>query len=143
MATAASPLCHSGFLGIKVAEGLCQRAGVSAWPNARYFCFGLTPCPSPRPGTRQRSTERDSFWREFGMDFFSAREEIAPCELCGRLDDDGHLFSECSDRPLVLPRESLEFASLMALDESRWPRCLRWHGAYLAQASFTRTLCVC
>ena len=41
---------------------------------------------------------------------------------------DGHLFWECSLLPLQHVRELPEFAFLMSLDRSKWPRCLLWHG---------------
>ena len=35
---------------------------------------------------------------------------------------------ECTFPPLLHVRELPEFSSLMALDRSKWPRCLLWHG---------------
>ena len=40
----------------------------------------------------------------------------------------GHLFWECTFPPLLHVRELPEFSSLMALDRSKWFRCLLWHG---------------
>ena len=57
-----------------------------------------------------------------------ARKEDVPCRLCGKRDGDGHLFWECSFPPLQHVRELPEFAFLMSLDRSKWPRCLLWHG---------------
>ena len=59
-----------------------------------------------------------------------ARKEDVPCRFCGKKDGDEHLFWECSFPP-SLPqhvRELPEFAFLMSLDRSKWPRCLLWHG---------------
>ncbi len=57
-----------------------------------------------------------------------AKKEDVPCRFCGERDGDGHLFWECSFSPLQHVRELPEFAFLMSLDRSRWPRCLLWHG---------------
>ena len=57
-----------------------------------------------------------------------ARKEDVPCRFCGKKDGDGHLFWECSFPPLQHVRELPEFAFLMSLDRSKWPRCLLWHG---------------
>ena len=57
-----------------------------------------------------------------------ARKEDVPCRFCGKKDGDGHLFWECSFLPLQHVRELPEFAFLMSLDRSKWPRCLLWHG---------------
>ena len=38
------------------------------------------------------------------------------------------MFRECTFPPLLHVRELPEFAALMSLDRSRWPRCLLWHG---------------
>ena len=43
-------------------------------------------------------------------------------------DEDGHLFSECTFPPLQHVRDQPEFAFLMSLDRSKWPRCFLWHG---------------
>ena len=67
---------------------------------------------------------------EFGTDSFLERlgREDVPCRFCGKMDGDGHLFWECSFLPLQHVRELPEFAYLMSLDRSNWPRCLLWHG---------------
>ena len=57
-----------------------------------------------------------------------ARKEDVPCRFCGKRDGDGHLFWECTFLPLLHVRELLEFASLMSMDRSEWPRYLLWHG---------------
>ena len=57
-----------------------------------------------------------------------AKKENVPCRFCGKRDGDGHLFWECSFHPLQHVRELPEFASLLSLDCSNWPRCLLWHG---------------
>ena len=57
-----------------------------------------------------------------------ARKEDVPCRFCGKRDGDGHLFWECSFLPLQHVRELPEFAFLMSLDRSKWPRCLLCHG---------------
>ena len=46
----------------------------------------------------------------------------------GKKDGDGHLFWDCSFPALQHVRELPEFAFLMSLDRSNWPRCLLWHG---------------
>ena len=38
------------------------------------------------------------------------------------------MFWECTFPPSLHERELPEFASLMSLDRSTWPRCLLWHG---------------
>ena len=53
---------------------------------------------------------------------------VVPCRFCGKRDGDGHLFWECTFPPLQHVRDLPEFASLMSLDRSIWPRCLLWHG---------------
>ena len=57
-----------------------------------------------------------------------AKKEDVPCRFCGKKDGDGHLFWECSFPLLLHVRELPEFASLMSLDRSNWPRCLLWRG---------------
>ena len=61
----------------------------------------------------------------FGTDSFLARPRRKTV-LVDFVDGDGHLFPP----PLSLllhVRELPEFASLMSLDRSKWPRCLLWH----------------
>ena len=50
--------------------------------------------------------------------------------FCGERDGDGHLFWECpfSPSPLQHVGDLPDFAYLMSLDRSNWPRCLLWHG---------------
>ena len=65
-----------------------------------------------------------------------AKKEDVPCRFCGKRDGDGHLFWECSflpPLPLQHVRELLEFAFLMSLDRSNWPRCLLWHGCLVSR----------
>ena len=57
-----------------------------------------------------------------------AKKEDVPCRFCGKRDGDGHFFWECSFHPLQHVRDLPEFAFLMSLDRSKWPRCLLWHG---------------
>ena len=58
-----------------------------------------------------------------------ARKEDVPCRFCGKEDGDGHLFWECSNfTPFSMCVTLPEFAFLMSLDRSKWPRCLLWHG---------------
>ena len=58
-----------------------------------------------------------------------AKKEDVPCRFCGKRDGDGHLFWECTfSSPLQHVRDLPEFASLMSLNRSKWPRCLLWHG---------------
>ena len=57
-----------------------------------------------------------------------AKKEDVPCRFCGKQDGDGHLFWECSFPPLQHVRDLPEFAFLMSLNRSKWPRCLLWHG---------------
>ena len=67
---------------------------------------------------------------EFGNGFLlgKAKKEDVPCRFCGNEDGDGHLFWECTFPPLLHVRELSEFASLVSLNRSKWPRCLLWHG---------------
>ena len=68
---------------------------------------------------------------EFGTDSFLARprSKTFPVVFVER-DGDGHLFWECSfsHPPLPHVRDLPEFAYLVSLDRSNWPRCLLWHG---------------
>ena len=57
-----------------------------------------------------------------------AKKEDVPCRFCGQKDGDGHLFWECTFPSLQHVRDLPEFAYLMSLDRSNWPRCLLWHG---------------
>ena len=61
----------------------------------------------------------------------TAKKEDVPCRFCGKRDGDGHLFWEglflLSLSPLQHVRELHEFAYLMSLDPSNWPRCLLRH----------------
>ena len=64
-----------------------------------------------------------------GLLLGKAKKEDVPCRFCGKRDGDGHLFWECSfPPPLQHVRELPEFAGLMSLDRSNWPRCLLGHG---------------
>ena len=67
---------------------------------------------------------------EFGTDSFLVKpgRKMFLVFFCGKKDGDGHLFWECSFPPLQHVRELPEFAFLMSLDRSKWPRCLLWHG---------------
>ena len=56
------------------------------------------------------------------------RGHVLPCRFCGAPDSDGHLFWDCTFRPLVEIRENPEFHDLMRLDKEHWPWCLLWHG---------------
>ena len=57
-----------------------------------------------------------------------AKKEDVPCRFCGKKDGDGHLFWECTFHPLQHVRDLPEFAYLLSLDRSKWPRCLLWRG---------------
>ena len=60
-----------------------------------------------------------------------AKKEDVPCRFCGKRDGDGHLgvyISSLPPSPLQQVRELPEFAYLMSLDRSNWPRSLLWHG---------------
>ena len=57
-----------------------------------------------------------------------AKKEDVPCRFCGKRDGDGHLFWECPFTAIQHVRDLPEFAYLMSLDRSNWPRCLLWHG---------------
>ena len=56
------------------------------------------------------------------------KKEDVPCLFCGKKDGDGHLFWESPFPRLQHVRDLPEFAYLMSLDRSNWPRCLLWHG---------------
>ena len=73
-----------------------------------------------------RAIKCGGVWNEFLLG--KARKEDVPCRFCGKKDGDGHLFWECSFPPLQHVRELPEFAFLMSLDRSEWPKCLLWHG---------------
>ena len=57
-----------------------------------------------------------------------AKKEDVPCRFSGKRDGDGHLFWECTFSPLKHVRDLPEFAFLMSLDRSNWPRlsALAW-----------------
>ena len=44
------------------------------------------------------------------------------------LDNDGHLFWDCTFHPFVKLRNKPEFLPLMNRDLTHWPRCLLWNG---------------
>ena len=67
-----------------------------------------------------------SVWTGFLLG--KAKKEDVPCRLCGQRDGHGHLFWECTFPPLQHVRDLPEFAYLMSLDRSKWPRCFLWHG---------------
>ena len=73
-----------------------------------------------------RAILRGRVWNGFLLG--KAKKEDVPCRFCGKRDGDGHLFWECSFLALQHVRELPEFAFLMSLDRSNWPRCLLWHG---------------
>ena len=56
------------------------------------------------------------------------KKEDVPCRSCGGKDGDGHLFWDCTFHPLQHVRDLPEFAYLMSIDRSKWPRSLLWHG---------------
>ena len=56
------------------------------------------------------------------------RKKMFLAVFCGEKDGDGYLFWECTFHTLLHVRELPEFASLMSLDRSKWPRCLSWRG---------------
>ena len=55
-------------------------------------------------------------------------------------DGDGHLFWDCTFPPIQHVRDLPEFAYLMSLDRSNWPRCFLWHGSLVLMALVLRTL---
>ena len=57
-----------------------------------------------------------------------AKKDDFPCCFCGKRDGDGHLFWECTFPLLQHVRELPEFAYLLSLNRSNWPRCLLWDG---------------
>ena len=66
----------------------------------------------------------------FGTDSFFARQE-GRCSLpflWKKKDGGGTLIFGVYFAPLQHERKLPEFASLMSLDHSKWPRCLLWHG---------------
>ena len=68
-------------------------------------------------------------WNEFLLG--KAKKEDVRCRFCGQKDGDGHLFWECTfppPPPLQHVRDLPEFAYLLSLDRSKWPRCLLWPG---------------
>ena len=56
------------------------------------------------------------------------RRKTFPVDFCGKRDGEGHLLWECTFLLLQHVRDLLEFAALVSLDRSNWPRCLLWHG---------------
>ena len=66
------------------------------------------------------------FWNGFLLG--KAKKEDVPCRFCGMRDGDGHLFWECLFTAIQDVRDLPEFAFLMSLDRSNWPRCVLWHG---------------
>ena len=68
----------------------------------------------------------------FGTEFFLARPRRKMFLVAFVVrEGDGHLFWECTFPPLSSlqhVRELPEFAFLMSLERSNWPRCLLWHG---------------
>ena len=57
-----------------------------------------------------------------------AKKEDVRCRFCGKRDGDGYLFWDCPFLPLQHVRDLPEFAFLLSLDRSKWPRCWLWHG---------------
>ena len=62
-----------------------------------------------------------------GFQFGQPQGENVLCLFCGLVEDDGHLFKECTV-PLVHLQDQPEFALFGELDRAIWPRCLKWHG---------------
>ena len=52
----------------------------------------------------------------------------SPVGFCRALDNDGHIFGECTFLPFEELRNNPEFLPLMNRDRTNWPRCLLWHG---------------
>ena len=106
-------------------------SGMAFWEPSLFILNG-----SSQPLTSSHLRERDkmllrailcgSVWNGFLLG--TAKKEDVPCRFFGKRDGDGHLFWECTFHPLLHVRELPEFATLMALDRSDWPRCLKWRG---------------
>ena len=73
-----------------------------------------------------RSILAGGVWNGFLLG--KSKKEDVPCQCCGGVDGDGHLFWECPFSPLCNIREHPEFAPLLSCDWRNWPRCLLWHG---------------
>ena len=61
-----------------------------------------------------------------------AKKDNVPCQFCGKVDGDGHLFWECTFQPLPSSHPCYihfhcmlgsSHSFLMSLDRSKWPRC--------------------
>ena len=107
----------------KVTAALCDREGFGGGPL-------LDVAGTLQLLNSAHVRERDEalvggFWNGFLFD--RVRGQPVPCRFCGP-DGDGHLFWECTFRPLVEIRENPEFHDLMGMDKGHWPWCLLWHG---------------
>ena len=76
-------------------------------------------------------------WNRFLLG--KAKKEDVPCRFCGKEDGDGHLFWECLFPPLQHVRDLPEFAYLMSLDRSKWPRSPLWQGWLLGLNGISAT----
>ena len=65
-----------------------------------------------------------------GLLLGKAKKEDVPCRFCaeGRMVMDICFGNLPFLPPLQHVRDLPEFAFLMSLDRSKWPRCLLWHG---------------
>ena len=113
----------------KVAADLCGRKGFRGRPLLDIH-GSLQLLNSSHVRERDKALLRNvmvgGVWN--GLLLGRVRGQAVPCRFCGALDNDGHLFWECTFPPLVETRENPKFHDLMRMDKGYWPRCLLWHG---------------
>ena len=102
----------------KVAADLCARKGFRGGP--------LLDIPGSHQLLDSSHVREGGVWNGFLLGKVGG--EVVPCRFCGQGDGDGHLFWECTFLSLQHVRDLPEFAYLVSLDRSKWPRCLIWHG---------------
>ena len=113
----------------KAAADLCDREGFRGGPLLDIpGSLQLLNSSRVRDGDKSllRSIMVGRVWNGFLLN--RVKRQPVPCRFCGRPDNDGHLFWECTFPPLVEIRENPEFHDLMREDKAHWPRCLLWHG---------------
>ena len=130
----AGPIQHFGEAVLegrrsKASAYLCARKGFRGGPWLDLY-GSLQLLDSDRVRERDKALLRGvlvgGVWN--GLLLGKAKGHRVPCRFCGRDDNDGHLFWECTFPPRVEIRGDPEFHDLMEMDKSSWLGCLLWHG---------------
>ena len=116
----------------RFAASLCAREGVRGGPllDAAGTLQLLDPSHvRERDKALLRGVPVGGVWNGFLLGGGGVgRGQPVPCQFCGGLEGNGHLFWECTCLLLVEIRGNPEFHDLMRIENGHWPRCLFSHG---------------